>query len=478
MLLSAASNSVNYGHPEKTADNVNFSNCYPSNYSNQPNVYSYSNTVVNSNMPSNLQVVPHIQNLSSGNAAENRSSSQTREIRQITHGDDDVQNYYRYNNSSYNYPVTSDSGVLQASLVYSQESGGFGGNSGIKIDPSLNQLGAGVMAEHNSNRKFSGQWRPNTSYGFWPQAEYLADGGDGSGNGRFDNARVQVDNDWTVRNLETGDTVAHYDTIDGRVEVEASNRVHIYAPRFGAVRKVIGVVNTDHISSLGEMNHQVSIGTGNSSSGIGKTSQEFAAGYTRGRDDLRGIQSRVMGAGLESNHGVIRYSNFESVISYSDTLRLKNLSSAEIIHLAEGYKNARAWQGTGGVQVKASYRVPMSMSLDEGAGQLFKVDDSGITGNSKLRLIKTASKSAAKSGDIIEFTLRFDNLGTEPIGNITIIDNLTTRLEFISDSAMASVPAGFFTEPNGSASFTLRFEITDPLEAGQFGVVQFRCRVL
>ncbi len=64
--------------------------------------------------------------------------------------------------------------------------------------------------------------------------EYLCDGGDAE-------YAVQVNQDWTVRNLDTEDTVGHYDTLDGRVIVEPSNRVCIYAPRFAAVRKVTAV---------------------------------------------------------------------------------------------------------------------------------------------------------------------------------------------------------------------------------------------
>ncbi|MDR2642032.1 MAG: hypothetical protein LBC74_04485 [Planctomycetaceae bacterium] len=464
------------------------------------------------NRPSNTAPIPQPNTVSNtqyqyqftDNAVNLPPPMQAREIRQVTHVNDIAQNDYRYNNSfgnysgslSYNssaYPnnLSSDSSMLlrsqahqvpqvrqsqetiQASLQYPQDSV----NSGIRIDPSLNELGARVVAEDiNRLAEFRGGWRHSGSYGFLPQAEYLVDGGDGDGSSS--NYKVLVKDDWSVMNLDVGDTVAHYDTVDGRTVVEGSNRVHIYAPRFGAVRKVEGVVKTDHSMSLGEMNQHLRTGTGKTSERTDQTAQEFVAGYTRGRDDLHGIRSRMVGAGVGSNEGLAGYNNFEGVVSYSDTLRLMKLGSAEIVHLAEGCQNARVWQGSEGVKIKASYKVPMSMSVGEGVGQLFKIDDSGIAGKSQLRLIKVASRGSASSGDVIEFTLRFDNLGTEPLGNITIMDNLTTRLEFIPDSAMSSVPSGFVLEPNGVSSFTLRFEIKDPLEAGKFGVVQFRCRVL
>ncbi|MDR1052755.1 MAG: hypothetical protein LBL39_01115 [Planctomycetaceae bacterium] len=384
---------------------------------------------------------------------------------------------YPPNNSSYR-PTNSSGEVLQVSLESPVEGlGGVGGGSGVVVDRSLNELGANVIAAAGDGKEvFSGSWRPSDNFGFWPQSEYLADGGDGDG--RYGNAKVLVGSDWSVRNLDTGDTVAHYDTVDGRIEVEASNQVHIYAPRFGAVRKVEGVVNTDHLTSFSAINQQVRTNTNKSTENTGRTEQELAASYTRNRDDLVGVRARVVGAGVGSSQSLEGYNNFEGVMAYSDVLRLKKLGSAEIIHLAEGCQNAYEWQGAEGVKINASYRVPMSVSLGEGVGQLFKIDDSGVSNKSKLRLIKVASKKSAQPGDIIEFTLRFDNLGTEPLGNITVMDNLTTRLQFIPDSAKSSVPSGFVVESNGVSSFTLRFEITDPLEAGQFGVIQFRCRVL
>src|SRR5690606_27745634 len=38
---------------------------------------------------------------------------------------------------------------------------------------------------------------------------------------------------------EQEDTVAHYDTVDGRTFITPSNQVCIYAPRFGVVRRVV-----------------------------------------------------------------------------------------------------------------------------------------------------------------------------------------------------------------------------------------------
>ncbi|MCH2595021.1 MAG: DUF11 domain-containing protein, partial [Pirellulales bacterium] len=95
----------------------------------------------------------------------------------------------------------------------------------------------------------------------------------------------------------------------------------------------------------------------------------------------------------------------------------------------------------------------------------------------RLRLIKLASTGFAHPGDEIEFTLRFDNIGSREMGNVTIVDNLTNRLEYVPESAKSSLEADFSTEPNSGGSSVLRWEIKDPLAAGQGGILQFKCRV-
>jgi hypothetical protein len=74
-------------------------------------------------------------------------------------------------------------------------------------------------------------WMPDGLKCPWPQDEFVCDGGDL-------NHDVLVKQDWTVVGLDQQDTIAHFDTVDGRTEVVESNCVCIYSPRFAAVRQV------------------------------------------------------------------------------------------------------------------------------------------------------------------------------------------------------------------------------------------------
>ncbi|MCE9547250.1 MAG: DUF11 domain-containing protein, partial [Planctomycetia bacterium] len=65
----------------------------------------------------------------------------------------------------------------------------------------------------------------------------------------------------------------------------------------------------------------------------------------------------------------------------------------------------------------------------------------------------------------------------EPIGNVTIVDNLTTRLEYVPDSATSSRKATFSTQDNDVDSLVLRWEISEPLQPGEGGTLRFKCRL-
>lgn len=339
----------------------------------------------------------------------------------------------------------------------------------ISIDPALAEQGAKIVAQYHYGRQpYCGSWRPEGVCGFWPATEYLVDGGD-------QGLPVNIEEDWTVNHLGIEDTVVHADTLDGRVVVEPSNRVHLYAPRFGSVRKIEGIINNTQLTTASNATNQLALNVDRGNEQLGFTAQETRAGYARTRSQLNAMDGSVASVDAAGRRKVLGYGGIEAVMSYTNLLHMQAIGSAELAYLAEGSASARAWQGAEGVKVQMNSLAPMSASSEQGAESFFQVDVDSKT--SKLRLIKVADKKSAQPGDIVEFTLRFDNVGPYPIGNVTVLDNLTTRLEFVPGSAKSSLPSGFVVQPNEAGSLVLRFEVTDPLLPGQFGVVQFQCRV-
>ena len=300
--------------------------------------------------------------------------------------------------------------------------------------------------------------------------EYLASGSDSG-------MPVHVDG-WTVHNFGVGETVAHFDTLDGRVIVEPSNRIHIYAPRFGAIRKVEGLLHEGQVTALVAAKNQQTLGRNSNTTQTSFAEQEARTGQARMQDQLRGIEGQRRSADMGSSNTLIEYGNVQVVDSSSMMLlqRTFGLDGATRTQLDRGAMNAKAWQGNEGIKVQVNKLAPMAASSVDGAAVFFQVRDEQMR-TSQLRLIKVASKQSAQPGEVVEFTLRFDNIGNQLIGNVTIIDDLTGRLELLPGTAVSSLAAGFAPQLNASGSLTMRFEVTDPLPPGGFGVIQFQCRV-
>jgi uncharacterized repeat protein (TIGR01451 family) len=312
------------------------------------------------------------------------------------------------------------------------------------------------------------QWRPPGIPGPWPADEYLFDGGDKG-------AEVEVLQDWTVLGLDLEDTVAHYDTLDGRLTVEPTNRVPIYAPRFAAVRKVCAVSSHKHHDRLAgfEKSTRVSM---QEHRGVATTViQPLEPGRYMGLDTPQRFRDQTRGEMLDGAQKLDRVSNEFKLHEDFQIIREGQFENSEKARLAARLSAALAWSAHQGVQVTINTVTATVAANDSGVQSVYRYEMP--PGKPRLRVVKVASQKQAKPGDEIEFTLRFDNVGDQPIGNVTIVDNLTTRLEYVSDSANCSVQANFLTNENDGESLVLRWEIVEPLEVGHGGIIRFKCRV-
>ena len=77
----------------------------------------------------------------------------------------------------------------------------------------------------------------------------------------------------------------------------------------------------------------------------------------------------------------------------------------------------------------------------------------------------------------MEFTIRFDNVGDQVIGNVTVIDNLTTRLEYVEGSQSCTLPANFAVSDNQGESLDTAVGDHRADEGRRGGVIRFQCRV-
>lgn len=313
-----------------------------------------------------------------------------------------------------------------------------------------------------------GQWRPPGIPAPWPRDEYLFDGGDrGVG--------VEVLEDWSVLGLDQEDTVAHYDTLDGRLVVEPTNQVQIYSPRFAAVRKVCGPSSYRHQDRLAGVKQPVHLHSQEARRIATTAIQPVGPERYMGIDGPLRFREGVRGGMLGGSEGLDTVSNKFKPFENFRIIRHGKFDNSEKARLAASLDAALVWAADQAVQVSINAVMASVATNDSGAQSVYRYDLP--EGKPRLRVVKVASRKEAKPGDEIEFTIRFDNVGDQLVGNVTIVDNLTTRLEYVADSAECSVQANFLTQENDAESLVLRWEINDPLEVGQGGIIRFKCRV-
>ncbi len=300
-----------------------------------------------------------------------------------------------------------------------------------------------------------------------PRDEYLCDGGDS-------NLTVGVRKDWQVDGLEQEDTIGHYDTVDGRVVVTPSNQVCIYAPRFGVVRRMVDLHEYARADSAGGFDSPLGLSKIDENERASTSLSQLEPTIHRTDDPATLMRERQQMGELERAMVIEEIDGSLAPSIDLQVVRTGLIDNGEKALLARASLAAVTWSGDQSPHVSIDERHAQASVRDAQPGIVYHLHDPK---KPHLRLIKLASTGAAKPGEEIEFTLRFDNVGSQVMGNVTIMDNLTTRLEYVEDSAKSSIQADFSAEPNSGGSVVLRWEITEPIEAGKGGILQFKCKV-
>ncbi len=310
-------------------------------------------------------------------------------------------------------------------------------------------------------------WSPPGIAGPWPHDEYLLDGGDRD-------VQANLGPQGELRGLETEDTVAIFDTIDGRTLIKPSNQVCLYSPRFGAVRKVESVIQNEQQDQLVAarlgvkpyLNQEDRLAT----TAVQPLRPEGEIGtrqlsIERVEEGVLPAISRLPIAALQGGFA-----------PHEDFLLMRKgiFEESEKAHLQECIDAAITWTHDQAVQVVLEGVAAVDVTGDQRAQATYRVD---VPNHPCLRVIKTASTKMARPGDIVDFTIRFDNMGDQIIERVSLIDNLTTRLEYVPGSAQSSREAEFSTEVNEGDSLALRWDFLEPLPVGAGGLVRFHCRV-
>jgi uncharacterized repeat protein (TIGR01451 family) len=309
--------------------------------------------------------------------------------------------------------------------------------------------------------------RPCDASNRCPPDEYICDGGD-------QEKPVRVAPDYRIVGLDVEDTVAHFDTLDGRRLVEQSNKLCIYSPRFASVRQVRGIRQHEGRDFVGRIHQPEAAHLSEEAQLAFQYEQPVQPVGQIGTKQPTIFRDRNAGVGMDASQSLIGLASREQLLGPVEVLSSGLLEQADKPRLAAAIDSAIVWSHDLGVIVQISGQRLAVDTHDTKLGEIVMVDHEGNPG---MRIIKIASHKEAQSGDVVEFTLRFDNIGDEEVGNVTIVDNLTTRLEYVEDSQSCTPDATFLVEPNEGQSLALRWEILEPIPPGQGGVIKFKCRV-
>ncbi|RMF44198.1 MAG: DUF11 domain-containing protein [Planctomycetota bacterium] len=296
---------------------------------------------------------------------------------------------------------------------------------------------------------------------------YIYDGGDAA-------PLAQVREDWTPIGLKPSETIAFYDTVSGRVCVRSTNRVAVYAPRFAAIRQVAGVIMTAASQNTQGILDPVATGRIRDANQAGAVMQPVALHGQQQVGLIDALEDSNFGAKMDQVVPLQRMSDARFAIEGFDVTTTSRITDDEIVVLGRILQNAYEWWSPESLEVYLNGQGTALAKKSKAAQEVFHYE---VSDSCALRVLKGASSSVALPGDILRFTLRFDNVGTKPIGNVVLVDNLTTRLEYIEGSQQSSVPVRFSSEPNSVGSQQLRWELEEPLAPYSGGVISFDCKV-
>lgn len=298
--------------------------------------------------------------------------------------------------------------------------------------------------------------------------EYLFDGGDRDFPVHYDGDRMA--------GVETEDTVAEFRDHNGSRKVKASNRVAIYSPRFAAVRTFTGISEGTNIQRPISNVDQVQ----------GAALRQKVGGKTGvQRDRVQGVRMRSRASGIFSQSarrdvsaakGIAQHVKLMNAFEDVQFLHDGKFRQSEMAQLHRGMNAATTWTREMNPVIVASLTASQEVYANFKVAELVGIDE-GHKKPGHLRLVKLADKEFAKPGDVVTFTIRFDNLGDRELRNVRLIDNLTPRLEYIDDSATSDLPGSINVDDNGEGSHILRLELDNPLAGHTGGVITFQAKL-
>jgi uncharacterized repeat protein (TIGR01451 family) len=232
----------------------------------------------------------------------------------------------------------------------------------------------------------------------------------------------------SIGGVDPTDTVMQYSTRSG-TRTEASNRVCICVPRFGAMRVEAGAIGYHYFHSP---------------QALTLITPPMVIGFKVFPGGVHGFEQARAIYGHQRASGIIGITGPAALDLWSGRpAGLSSISGVAVIAEARGPEEITAFPGCKSLMIQKTIDPP----------------------------------NPERIGQEVTVHLRFSNPTTEEMTDVVVADSLSARLEYVVGSSKTSRPATFAATPNAAGSQVLRWAIDGVLKPGESGSITFKVRI-
>ena len=278
-----------------------------------------------------------------------------------------------------------------------------------------------------------------------------------------------------LANLTAGDTVARFrpadempDSVD--VRLVASNCACVFAPRFGAVREVTRPFEGARPEGPRGLALDAGVELEETLQPVCGKTQSVALEAARKALPGVAVHERLGPLAVDQGDMPREDDGLQGPIERvaEQTPELARLRQRPLVQV--GFDVPIAWTCIKAANVVLNDQAAAVVAVDRGTATL-RFEEPG---RAELTLCKRAGSDTARGGEELDFTIFMLNSGDRPLTGVVLADALPARLDYVPDSAAASVPADFVTETGDDGAVVLTWRLEGTLQPGESGFVRFR----
>ncbi len=297
-----------------------------------------------------------------------------------------------YDSSMAKVPIATYPGQAPVAM-HSKGSCGCSSCSGVGVYQPIYANGFGADSCSNSSGCL-----PCTPQGGYDPQEYIYDGGDQS-------PAVRIRNDYSIVGLGPEDTVVQFTTEDGREFAETGCRTAIYAPRFASVRRITSFGTSDGVLAAQAALRDEPLVHMHAPVPPIQVAERLKANNESNVKVVEAFRDRNRGVPVLQNQGPQGWTNAFRPYEDLQLIRHGVVEETERVALLKSAANAIAWSTVDELMVFVDNKSTALIETEDHPQELLTYE----LGDARIRLCKVASQQSANVGDVVDFTIRFDN---------------------------------------------------------------------